>query len=341
MKTSDFDYPLDESLIALAPLPQRSASRLLCLNRQNGKTAHNHFTDLPDFLNAGDLLVFNDTKVIPARLYGTKHSGGYINMLIERVTSDTTALAQMKGANTPLPGTHVRLKDGSNFVIEGRDIPFFIVKLYDTDKTWHDVMNEVGEIPLPPYIERKPENADSERYQTVYAADNKAASVAAPTAGLHFDAPLLQKLKAKGINTAHVTLHVGAGTFQPLRTEGDEDPRSHKMHSEYIEISQQTCDSTKQTRAKGGRIIAVGTTSVRCLETAQGKAYTGETDIFITPGYEFKYVDALITNFHLPKTTLLMLVSAFAGREKILEAYAQATEKKYRFFSYGDAMYIA
>jgi S-adenosylmethionine:tRNA ribosyltransferase-isomerase len=340
MKTSDFDYPFDENLIALEPLAERSASRLLCLNKNTGQITHKKFTDILDFINPNDLLVFNDTKVIPARLNGTKHSGGYMNMLIERVMSDTHALAQMKGANTPLIGTHVRLKDGTNFVIEGRDIPFFIVKLYDTDKNWNDIMNAVGEIPLPPYIERQAEAADIDRYQTVYAHADKAASVAAPTAGLHFDDALLQHLKAKGVNTAHVTLHVGAGTFQPLRTEGDEDPRTHQMHSERIEITQETCDAIAQTRKKGGRIIAVGTTSVRCLETAQGKPYTGETDIFITPGYQFEYVDALITNFHLPKTTLLMLVSAFAGRENVMNAYNEATEKKYRFFSYGDAMYI-
>ena len=341
MKTSDFDYDLDESLIALQPLAQRSASRLLTLDKTTGTINHNQFQNLPDLLNPGDLLVFNDTKVLPARMNGTKHTGGYINMLIERVLSDTLALAHMKGANTPLPGTRVRLGNNIDFIIEGRDIPFFVVKLENTDKNWIDVMNEVGEMPLPPYIERAPEGEDRNRYQTVYANDSKTASVAAPTAGLHFDNALLKTLKDKGVGTANVTLHVGAGTFQPLRTEDDEDPRSHQMHSERIEITQDTCNAITQTRKNGGRIIAVGTTAVRCLETAQGKPYSGETDIFITPGYEFKYVDGLITNFHLPKTTLLMLVSAFAGHAHTMNAYKKATEEKYRFFSYGDAMFIA
>jgi S-adenosylmethionine:tRNA ribosyltransferase-isomerase len=341
MKTSDFAYDLPEELIALEPLEKRSASRMLCVDRKSGQTAHRNFSDITDLLKPNDLLVFNNSKVIPARLQGTKHTGGYIHMLIERVLEPQLAIAHMKGANTPLPGTHVKLPDGSNFIIEGRDIPFFVVRLYDTEKTWHEIMQDIGKMPLPPYIERDVTKADESRYQTVYAADDKAASVAAPTAGLHFDEDILSRLKDKGVSTACVTLHVGAGTFQPLRTLPDEDPRGHKMHSEYIEVSQEICDAIKQTRAKGGRVIAVGTTSVRSLETAQGKPFVGETDIFITPGYDFTQIDGLITNFHLPSTTLLMLVSAFGGRENVMNAYEKAIQEKYRFFSYGDAMFLS
>jgi S-adenosylmethionine:tRNA ribosyltransferase-isomerase len=336
MKTSDFDYKFDDSLIALEPLKERSASRMLCLDKNTGEIQHRTFKNLPELLHAGDLLVFNDTKVIPAKLTGQRSTGGKVNILIERVIDDTTAFAHVKhGKDQPF----LTLSDGTQVHVTGRKIPFFILKL--ENGTWHDTMDRLGEMPLPPYIERPPQGQDRNRYQTVYANAKKAASVAAPTAGLHFDEPILNTLKARGINTTNVTLHVGAGTFQPLRTEDDEDPRSHHMHSERIEITQETCDLITQTRKNGGRIIAVGTTAVRCLETAQGKPYSGETDIFITPGYEFKYVDALITNFHLPKTTLLMLVSAFAGRDHTMQAYKEATEEKYRFFSYGDAMFIS
>lgn len=336
MKTSDFDYNFDESLIALEPLPDRSASRMLCLNKETGAIDHNHFKNLTDMLRPNDLLVFNDTKVIAAKMTGKRSTGGKVNILIERVIDDQTALAHVKhGKDQPF----LTLSDGTHVTVAGRQIPFFILKL--EKDTWHNVMERIGEMPLPPYIERPPQGEDRKRYQTVYAHKDKAASVAAPTAGLHFDDKTLAALKAKGVNTAHVTLHVGAGTFQPLRSEDDEDPRSHQMHSERIEITPETIEQINAAKTSGGRIIAVGTTAIRCLETAKGKPYNGETDIFITPGYTFEHIDALITNFHLPKTTLLMLVSAFAGHDATMNAYAKATQEKYRFFSYGDAMFIS
>lgn len=336
MKTSDFDYNFDESLIALEPLPDRSASRMLCLNKETGAIDHNYFKNLTDMLRPNDLLVFNDTKVIAAKMTGKRSTGGKVNILIERVIDDQTALAHVKhGKDQPF----LTLSDGTHVTVAGRQIPFFILKL--EKDTWHNVMERIGEMPLPPYIERPPQGEDRKRYQTVYAHKDKAASVAAPTAGLHFDDKTLAALKAKGVNTAHVTLHVGAGTFQPLRSEDDEDPRSHQMHSERIEITPETIEQINAAKTSGGRIIAVGTTAIRCLETAKGKPYNGETDIFITPGYTFEHIDALITNFHLPKTTLLMLVSAFAGHDATMNAYAKATQEKYRFFSYGDAMFIS
>lgn len=341
MKTSDFDYQLPNNLIALKPLPVRSASRLLCMDRKTGDIAHKQFQDLTALINPGDLLVFNNSKVIPAKLEGKKHTGGHVKILIERIPSPQRAIAHMKGANTPLPGSRVTLPDGSNFLIEGRDGPFFILDLYDTDKTWLEITQDIGKMPLPPYIDCDVTKADESRYQTVYAAEDKAASVAAPTAGLHFDKTMLAALKDKGINTAFVTLHVGAGTFQPLRTQDDEDPRQHQMHSEFIDVSRETIDIVQQTKAAGKKIIAVGTTAVRCLETAKGNPFTGETDIFISPGYDFHTVDALITNFHLPRTTLLMLVSAFSNRDALMNAYDEAIKNKYRFFSYGDAMYLS
>lgn len=335
MKTKDFDYPLDESLIAYEPLPERSASRLLCLDKQSGELQHQHFYDLPDFLKAGDLLVFNDTKVMKARLQGQKLTGGKIEILVERLLGDTIALAHVRGGKGQ---TELIVAGEHNCNIIGREGALF--KLQSTEP-WTHIMQEHGQMPLPPYIKRDTKDSDTDRYQTVYADDEKQASVAAPTAGLHFDEGTLDKLKAKGVKIASVTLHVGAGTFQPLRTDDEEDPRNHQMHSEYIEVSQSTCDAIAETKAAGGRVIAVGTTSVRSLESANGKPYRGETDIFISRGYIFNTVDAMITNFHLPRTTLLMLVSAFAGRENILKAYAEAKEKKYRFFSYGDAMFLS
>lgn len=346
MKTKDFDYDLPEHLIAYEPLPERSASRLLCLDRSSGATDHRIFSDITDFLSEGDLLVFNNSKVIPARLTGRRDTGGRASILIERVLSPYKALAHVKTGNVAKAGSYLYLSDETPVQVTGRDGSFFILEV-DQQRTWQEIMEAIGDIPLPPYIERQTKALDSQRYQTVYAADDKAASVAAPTAGLHFDEALLGKLKDKGVACAYVTLHVGAGTFQPLRTGDDEDPRGHPMHSEYIEVNEDVCKAVADTKARGGKVIAIGTTSVRCLETAFTpdagclQPYIGETDIFISPGYKFGAIDGLITNFHFPRTTLLMLVSALSGRDAMMSAYQEAIEQHYRFFSYGDAMFIA
>lgn len=347
MKTRDFDYDLPEALIALEPLPERSASRLMCLDPDDGKIIHRIFSDIVDLLEPGDMLVFNNSKVVPARLYGKKETGGKVEILVERVLDDGhTALAHVKSGKAPVAGTSIILSEDYRCTVQGREDDLFILAL-DEGHHWRPVMDAVGEMPLPPYIDRQVKSEDSQRYQTVYAHADKAASVAAPTAGLHFDDPLLARLKDKGIHTGFVTLHVGAGTFQPLRTGDDEDPRGHVMHSEIIEVSPDLCEQVMHIRRNGGRIIAVGSTSIRCLESAwnfnsqQLEPYVGETDIFIAPGYEFGCVDAVITNFHFPRTSLLMLVSAFAGHAHTMNAYHVACEEKYRFFSYGDAMYIA
>ncbi len=348
MKTKDFDYNLPEHLIAYEPLPQRSASRLLCLDRDTGDMQHKIFGDIIDFLDAGDVLVFNDSKVIPARLTGRRDTGGRAHILIERVLAPMKALAHVKTGNVAKAGSYLFLSDETPCQVLGREGSFFILGLECPQKrNWHQVMDAIGDIPLPPYIERDTKPADQARYQTVYAKDDKAASVAAPTAGLHFDDALLQKLTDKGVQQAYVTLHVGAGTFQPLRTLDDEDPRDHPIHSEAIEVTQETCDIVNAAKANGKRVVSVGTTSVRCLESAwnrqngQLQPYYDETKIFIAPGYEFGCIDALITNFHFPRTTLLMLVSALCGRDPMMHAYDEAVKENYRFFSYGDAMYIA
>ncbi len=343
MKTSDFHFNLPKELIASEPLAQRSASRLMCLTDQ-GDIAHHHFYDLPDLLKEGDLLIFNNSKVIPARLYAKKSTGGAVEILIERVIDDYTALAHVKGAKTLKAGAKLSLiKDKSSASDDGMAIEIGtrhddLLALTATTN-WYDVLDEYGHIPLPPYMERADREDDKSRYQTVYAAPK--GSVAAPTAGLHFDDDLFARLKVKGINSAFVTLHVGAGTFQPVRVD---DISEHKMHSERFEISQKTIDQINAAKQNGGRIIAVGTTSVRVLESAAAQNSLipahGETDIFITPGYKFKVIDGLITNFHLPESTLLMLVSALMGKENILNAYDAAISEKYRFFSYGDAMLL-
>ncbi|MCB9973103.1 MAG: tRNA preQ1(34) S-adenosylmethionine ribosyltransferase-isomerase QueA [Rhodospirillales bacterium] len=336
MKTSDFYFDLPKELIASEPLAQRSASRLFCLQK-DGTRQHRHFYDLPDLLQEGDLLVFNNSRVIPARLYGQKPTGGKLEILIERVISDRTALAHVKGSKN--------LKTGSSFFIS----TFFVtvsgrqedlLELTAQETSWQDIMAACGHIPLPPYMEREDRQEDRTRYQTVYARHD--GSVAAPTAGLHFDEDTLARLKQKGIKSAFVTLHVGAGTFQPVRVE---DTDQHKMHKERFEITQETCDEISKTWRHKGRVIAVGTTTVRVLESVMARpeklhACTGETDIFITPGYQFQAIDGLITNFHLPESTLLMLVSAFSGKENILNTYREAVEAGYRFFSYGDAMLL-
>lgn len=346
MKVSDFDYLLPDDLIARYPAAKRASSRLLSLDGCSGAIEHGQFTDLVDKLRAGDLLVLNDTRVLPARLFGQKETGGRIEVMVERVLSSTEVLAHVRASKSPKPGSQLIIDGGYHLSVVEREGELFRLKAIG-DSTVLQIMQQVGHMPLPPYIDRPDDDADQERYQTVYSKELGA--VAAPTAGLHFDEALLAKIKAKGVCCEFVTLHVGAGTFQPVRVENIED---HHMHSEIIHVSDELCEKVEQTKAAGGRIIAVGTTSVRCLETAalKGKlknesgklmsAYQGETDIFIYPGYEFKVVDAMITNFHLPKSTLLMLISAFAGKEHVKRAYEEAIQNEYRFFSYGDAMFI-
>ncbi len=338
MHISDFDYDLPPDLVARYPLAERTASRLLCLDRGVGTVTHRNFTDLPDLLRRGDLLVFNDTRVIPARLRGRKESGGRIEVLIERVTGPRRALAQVRASKSPGAGVALCLgESGRRARVIGREGEFFDLEFEDT---LDSVLETEGEMPLPPYIERAAEEIDAERYQTVYAG--RSGAVAAPTAGLHFDTDLLAELARRGVDSARVTLHVGAGTFQPVRAEQVEE---HRMHAEYMEVGAETCEAVATARARGGRVIAVGTTSVRALETAAAggspEPFRGDTRAFIYPGYRFRCVDGLITNFHLPRSTLLMLVCAFAGRGHVLDAYAAAVRERYRFFSYGDAMFIA
>jgi S-adenosylmethionine:tRNA ribosyltransferase-isomerase len=342
MKLKDFSYQLPEELIARYPAKERSGSRLLCLDGLSGDLLHRQFAELPGLLNPGDLLVFNNTRVIPARLFGRKQSGGKVELLVERVLADGEALAHIRASKSPKPGTKLQLGTdlGHEVAAEvtGRQEDLFVVQFQQAGDVF-SVLEEIGHMPLPPYIDRADDSVDRERYQTVYG--KKPGAVAAPTAGLHFDKAILAAVEAKGVATAFVTLHVGAGTFQPVRAENISE---HKMHSEAIDVPASVCEQVKATHRRGGRVIAVGTTSVRCLETAardgQIQAYQGETDIFIYPGYRFQAVDALITNFHLPESSLIMLVSGFAGRKHILHAYQAAIEQKYRFFSYGDAMFI-
>jgi len=336
---ADFDYVLPEELIAKYPLPERQSSRLLCLDALNKSVNHHYFNEIASIIKPGDLLVINNTKVIPARLFGTKRSGGKVECLIERVVSDTRALAQLKASKSPPTGSWLRLGDVIDVQVMGRSGDLFELR-FAHERPLFELLETYGRIPLPPYIDRLPEAADKARYQTVYA--EKRGAVAAPTAGLHFDKSLLDALIRKKVDIAKVTLHVGAGTFQPIRVERLDD---HHMHIERMEVSEEVCRKVQKCRERGGRVIAVGTTSLRCLETASSsgtiKAFQGETDLFIRPGYTFHCVDALITNFHLPKSTLLMLVSAFGGYDLIKKAYREAIEQRYRFFSYGDAMLIS
>ena len=338
MQVSDFSFELPDELIASFPLEQRSASRLLCLDGNSGEVVHRQFTDLVDLLAPGDLLVFNNSRVIPARLFGQKESGGKVELLIERVTSDNTALAHVRSSRSPKPGAKLFFEGDIQATVEGRQGNLFELS-FQIEGTLIDALEQHGHMPLPPYMNREDQLEDRERYQTVY--NKTPGAVAAPTAGLHFDDGMFEKIKAKGIDTAFVTLHVGAGTFQPVKVE---TVTEHVMHAEYIEVSQEVCDQVKATKAAGGRVIAVGTTSVRCLESASAKGeitpYSGDTSIFIYPGYKYRVVDRLVTNFHLPESTLLMLVSAFAGFDNTISAYDQAVAEKYRFFSYGDAMFI-
>lgn len=338
MKKSDFNYLLPNALIAQKPLAERDASRLLCMNRNTGEIIDRQFSDFIDLINEQDLLVFNDTKVIPARLFGIKHSGGKVEILIERILDDHHAIAHVKASKSPKPGTVLKLEQGFQCQVQGREDDLF--QLEFSDCTVLAILEQIGHIPLPPYITRADDESDLTRYQTVFA--KKAGAVAAPTAGLHFDLAMIDKIRAKGAETVYVTLHVGSGTFQPVRVENLDD---HIMHKEYFAVTPETVDAVKLARARGGRVIAIGTTAVRALESASKggelEAGFGETDLFITPGYDFKSVDAMLTNFHLPESTLLMLVSAFAGYDSIMNAYNHAIDDSYRFFSYGDAMFLS
>ncbi|MEA3588928.1 tRNA preQ1(34) S-adenosylmethionine ribosyltransferase-isomerase QueA [Pseudidiomarina sp. 1APP75-27a] len=343
MDVKDFNFDLPDQLIARYPQPERSASRLLVLDGATGEVTHDQFKAIEDHLQAGDLLVFNDTRVIPARMLGEKISGGKVEILVERMLDDNRVLAHVRSNRAPKPGQRMRMEDAVEVEMLGRDGALFELR-FDTEQSVLEVLEQHGHMPLPPYIDRPDEASDRERYQTVY--NKKPGAVAAPTAGLHFDDAILAKLKAKGVNFAYVTLHVGAGTFQPVRVDKIEE---HHMHSEYAEVPEETVTMIKQTQANGGRVVAVGTTSVRSLESAAQAAvqeqrelapFFSDTDIFIYPGYKFEIIDAMITNFHLPESTLIMLVSAFAGRDHVLNAYQQAIDNSYRFFSYGDAMFV-
>jgi len=348
MRVADFSFNLPEHLIARYPKAERTASRLMSLEGNSGELQDLNFTDIVDKLFPGDLLVFNNTRVIPARMFGQKSSGGKIEVLVERVLDDKRFLAHIRASKSPKVGAELLLENSVNATMLGRQGALFELEIQG-DKNILQVLEDIGHMPLPPYIDRPDEDSDKERYQTVY--NEKPGAVAAPTAGLHFDDDLMAKIKAKGVNFAFVTLHVGAGTFQPVKVDEIKD---HIMHAEYVEVPKDVVEQIKQTKANGGRIIAVGTTSVRSLESAakastkKGKPFSVEdlqefyadTDIFITPGYQFKLIDGLLTNFHLSESTLLMLVSAFAGYDNIMRAYQHAIEQEYRFFSYGDAMFL-
>ncbi len=336
MRIEEFDYELPQALIAQFPAAQRSASRLLHLEGATGRYTDGFFVDLPLLMRSGDLLVFNDTKVIKARLQGVKESGGKVEALIERIVSPRRALAMLRTSHAPRPGQRIQFGDLAHATMIERQGEFFLLEFSD-DLAW--VLERIGEVPLPPYIERRAENDDEARYQTVYA--RVPGAVAAPTAGLHFDEEMLRRLAQIGVRFAYITLHVGAGTFQPVRVD---DVEQHVMHGERYEIPVETAQAVAETRAGGGRITAVGTTSLRALESAaqSGKLLSGggETRLFIRPGYGFRIAERLLTNFHLPRSTLLMLVCAFAGTENVRRAYRHAVDSRYRFFSYGDAMLI-
>ena len=340
MRVADFSFDLPDELIARFPKADRTSSRLLSLDGPSGAVEHKIFSDILELVNENDLLVFNNTKVIPARMFGQKESGGKVEVLVERVLDEHRVLAHIRASKSPKPGNVLILEGKAKAIMVARHDTLFELE-FDHSENVLDILNDVGHMPLPPYIDRPDNEADRERYQTVYG--EKPGAVAAPTAGLHFDDKLMTALKDKGVQMAFVTLHVGAGTFQPVRVESVDE---HIMHSEYIEVPQDVVDAVASTKAKGGRVIAVGTTSVRSLESAAkihgGKldTYFGDTDIFIFPGYQFNVVDAMVTNFHLPESTLIMLVSAFAGQDNIMGAYNTAIEQQYRFFSYGDAMFL-
>lgn len=338
MQRQDFHYDLPTELIAQHPAEQRDRSRLLTLDGNTGALADRRFGDLADLLRPGDLLVMNDTRVIPARLFAHKLTGGRVEILIERLLDEQRLLAQLRASKANRPGMRLLIGEEVEFEVGERHGDLYELKL-QANTTLATLLERYGHMPLPPYIQRGDEPADQDRYQTVYARHPGA--VAAPTAGLHFTPNLLQQVQDAGICLACVTLHVGSGTFAPVRVD---DIREHRMHREWLQVDAEVCRAVAHTRARGGRVIAVGTTSVRSLETAAASGelqpFSGETDIFIYPGYEFRVVDALLTNFHLPESTLLMLVCALAGRDRVLQAYAHAVEERYRFFSYGDAMLV-
>ena len=346
MRISDFSFDLPENLIAQYPTEQRSGSRLLCLNSSSGEIQHNKFRDVLSYLNSGDLLIFNDTRVIPARFFGEKETGGKVELLLERLLSDNRLLIQVKSSKPLRPEMRLRIyrknteviEDSLEAIVVERSDQFYVLQ-FDKSLQLKDQLFAHGYVPLPPYIKRVNESQDFDRYQTIYAQNDGA--VAAPTAGLHFDENLFADLKLKGIDTEFLTLHVGAGTFQPIRVDKVEE---HAMHTERFVVSERVCEKVYKCKKAGGKVVAVGTTSVRALESAANKgklsSADSETDIFIYPGFNFQIVDALITNFHLPESSLLMLVSAFCSKNMILDAYKEAVRNKYRFFSYGDAMFI-
>ena len=336
MQRADFTYELPDALIAREPAPRRADSRLLHLDGATGAIVDRAFRDFPSLLRAGDLLVFNDTRVVPARLRARKASGGRAEILLERVIDGPRALVQLKASKPPAPDSTLAIDGGGEARVVGRDGEFWVLEFGGHAA---EVFERLGEMPLPPYLRRAPEAWDRERYQTVYAREPGA--VAAPTAGLHFDEATIEACRSADVDTARVTLHVGAGTFQPVRAD---DVSEHVMHAEWAEVPAATCEAIAACRARGGRVLAVGTTAVRALESAAAAGplapWSGDTRLFITPGYRFRVVDRLLTNFHLPESTLLMLVSAFAGTARVLEAYRHAVTERYRFFSYGDAMLV-
>jgi S-adenosylmethionine:tRNA ribosyltransferase-isomerase len=341
MRVADFSFELPDELIARYPTAQRNASRLLTLDGPTGALGDKQFTDLLEMINPGDLMVFNNTRVIPARLFGQKASGGKLEILVERMLDDKRILAHVRSSKSPKVDSLIKIDGGYQMKMVARHDALFELELL-SELTILEVLENVGHMPLPPYIDRPDEDADKERYQTVY--NKTPGAVAAPTAGLHFDDAMLSALKDKGVNIAFITLHVGAGTFQPVRVD---NILEHKMHSEWADVPQDVVDLIAQTKAAGNRVIAVGTTSVRSLESAAEACgdnplttFSGDTDIFIYPGYEFKIVDAMVTNFHLPESTLIMLISAFTGFDAVKNAYQHAIKQKYRFFSYGDAMFL-
>lgn len=344
MRRQDFAFDLPPELIAQKPLAERTASRLMVLDGDSGDVQHRQFTEITELLQAGDLLVFNNTRVIPARLFGCKQTGGRVEVLLERLRGDGSAVAHVRASKSPKPGSCILItpdetSDASEFSLRVADREGALFVLEPESGGWPEILRLYGHMPLPPYIDREDSPEDRERYQTVYA--RREGAVAAPTAGLHFDHHILEDLRAGGVATAELTLHVGAGTFQPVRAD---DIAGHHMHSEYLEVPQAVVSAISDCRQRGGRVVAVGTTVVRALETAaQGgtlRAYEGESDIFLYPGKPFRVVDAMITNFHLPESTLIMLVSGFAGRANVLGAYREAVAQRYRFFSYGDAMFV-